>query len=312
MQKHKILIIDKDPQIIKVLEKILTKSGFECILTSNEEDAIEIAAKDPPDLIILDLQDSDRDGLFMNPEIKRRHHIAQIPVLMLTTMCSEKDKIFALESGIDDFFCKPFSSDELLAKIKAIVRQNTRTRDSNPTTNLPGGNALEEEIGRRLARKSIFVLMHVDIDNFKAYADSYGFNSANKMIRLCGNILVQAAESMNDKDIFIAHIGGDDFIIVANPDKYESLAKKVLELFDSAVPSCFRKEDIQNGFFKSRDRKNLTKKFPITTISIGIVSNQEVEYKDATEIGRVLVQAKNTAKSMDGKILGKSTYFFMK
>lgn len=307
MRKYKILALDNEPLVLKTLEGILLRAGYECILTSDGDTAIKKALLDPPDLFIIDRMMPGKDGLTVAKEIKKKARLSQIPILMLTGMCSEEDKVSALESVIDDYYCKPFSPVELIAKIKAILRHSTRIRDSNPTTHLPGGNALEDEIKRRISSNEIFALMHIDIDNFKAYADTYGFNSANKMIRLCGKILGNTVESSSDNDAFLSHIGGDDFIIVTNINEYESLAWRIIDAFDSHVYTCFKKEDVEKGTFKSTDRKGKDKEFPVTTLSIGIISNENRAFRDASEMGKVLVRAKNKAK----RTVGKSNFFFL-
>jgi diguanylate cyclase (GGDEF)-like protein len=311
LKKFKILAIDNDIQVLQILEKILSKAGYECITEIEAVNSVKSALREQPDLIIIDRMMPGKDGVEIAIEIKSKPQLSQIPILMLTAMCSEDEKIFALERGIDDYFCKPFSSKELLAKIKAILRHSTRVRDSNPTTNLPGGNALEEEINRRLREGTVFALLHVDIDNFKTYADSYGFNSANRMIRLCGKILVNAIESLDLAGSFLSHIGGDDFIIVTPPQSHEKLARKIIEFFDGHIGSCFKKEDSARGYYTSLDRKGSKRDFPITTVSIGIVSNEKRPFIDASEMGTYLVKAKNRAKEAEEKKQHRSTFFFL-
>lgn len=311
MRKHKILIVDADPQISRVLFTILEKAGYEPFHMPGTEGTLERAMKEPPDLIILDLPLPEKDSICMSEEIRRKPLLHQIPIILLTNHCSEEERISAFDRGIDDVFCKPFSPKELLAKIKVILRQSMRSRDSNPTTRLPGGNALEEEIRSRLLNGKRFALMHVDIDNFKSFADSYGFNSANKMIRLSGKILGNAVEAIGDRSTFLSHIGGDDFIIVTSNESYKMLAEKIIELFDEHVVSCFKKEDAARRFYVGTDRKGEKKEFPITTISIGIISNDRREFQDPSEMGNFLVKAKNMAKQNDGKGRTISNCFFL-
>jgi diguanylate cyclase (GGDEF)-like protein len=311
LRKHRVLIVDDDPHITQVLTTVLEKAGYEPFNTPDSADVIEKALNESPDLIILDIEPPGGEKACLTEEIRLKPMLYQIPIILLTNRCSEEERIMALDRGIDDVFCKPFSPKELLAKVKAILRQSTRSRDSNPTTHLPGGNALEEEIRSRLRQGRCFALLHVDIDNFKAYADSYGFNSANKMIRLSGKILGNAVEAAGDRSTFLSHIGGDDFIIVTSNDRYQELAEKIMELFDEQVSGCFRKEDAARRFYVSTDRKGEKKEFPVTTVSIGIISNESREFSDPSEMGTFLVQAKNRAKQKEGKAKTKSTYFFL-
>lgn len=309
LKKYRILVIDDDPKTLKILQKILANAGYDCITATDGEMAIKSVVKDPPDLIILDKMTPGMNGIVLSCEIKKKPPLSQVPILMLTAACSLEDKISALESCVDDYFCKPFSASELTAKIKAILRHNVRLRESHPTTNLPGGNALEEEVQRRIQKGDIFALMHIDIDNFKAYADSYGFNDANKMIELCGKIITKAATAL--EDTFISHVGGDDFIVITGIDKYESLAKEITKAFDRKVTAYFRKEDILRGAFTGLSRKEEKKDFPITTISIGIISNEKSKFHDTSQTSILLARAKNRAKHRPANHPPKSTYYFL-
>ncbi|MDQ7821642.1 MAG: response regulator [Candidatus Eremiobacteraeota bacterium] len=311
MKKHKILIVDYEPSVLKVLASILIKAGYECITLDNSDEVLSLVGKDIPDLLIIDRAMPGKDGLAVSREIKKKPRFSQIPILMLTGACSEEERIDALESVVDDYYCKPFNPNELLAKIKAILRHSTRIRDSNPTTRLPGGNALEEEVNRRLTHGEVFALMHVDIDNFKAYADAYGFNSANRMIKLCGKILIQAIEAFDEGHPFLSHVGGDDFIIITGVELFERVALKIIDLFDSQVQSCFKKEDLDRGSFTGGDRKGEARDFPITSLSIGSTTNMKRLFHDASEMGSYLVKAKNRAKQLEKKKQGKSTFFHL-
>lgn len=311
MRKYRILLIDEDQELLDALEMTLANAGYVCIPEVNGEKAIETALKNPPDLIILDKIMTKMDGITLASRIKKKPRFSQVPILMLTAACTIEDKISALESYVDDYVCKPFSTSELLAKIRAILRHSTRTRDSHPTTHLPGGNALEEEINRRIVRGDTFALMHVDIDNFKAYADSYGFNKANRMIRMVGASIVQVVESMDLPNTFISHVGGDDFIIVTDMEHYELLAEEIIAAFDGEVAAFFTEEDLARKVFTGLTRRSQKRDFPITTVSIGIISNEEMKFEDAAETSDALARAKNKAKQKEPGKSAASSYFYL-
>lgn len=121
--KEKILVVDDEKDIVKMLEYNLKKEGFRTITASDGEDALDLATRDRPDLIVLDLMLSGVDGLEVCKTLKKDSKTAGIPIIMLTAKTQETDKIVGLELGADDYVTKPFSPRELIARIKAVLRR---------------------------------------------------------------------------------------------------------------------------------------------------------------------------------------------
>jgi two-component system alkaline phosphatase synthesis response regulator PhoP len=121
--KEKILIVDDEKDIVKMIDYNLKKEGYKTISAYNGEDALEYAKKEIPDIIILDLMLPGIDGLDVCRQLKKEGKTASIPIIMLTAKTKESDKIVGLELGADDYVTKPFSPRELLARVKAVLRR---------------------------------------------------------------------------------------------------------------------------------------------------------------------------------------------
>jgi len=129
--KEKILIVEDEKDIVKMLEYNLKKEGFRTISAQDGEDALEYAIREHPDLIILDLMLPGMDGLEVCKELKKETKTALIPIIMLTAKAQESDKVVGLELGADDYVTKPFSPRELIARIKAVLRR-AKEKDKLP------------------------------------------------------------------------------------------------------------------------------------------------------------------------------------
>ena len=123
--KEKILIVEDEKDIIKMLEYNLKKEGFRVTNARDGEDALDLALRQYPDLILLDLMLPGIDGLEVCKTLKKETKTASIPIIMLTAKSQESDKVVGLELGADDYITKPFSPRELLARIKAVLRRAT-------------------------------------------------------------------------------------------------------------------------------------------------------------------------------------------
>ncbi len=122
--KEKILIVDDEKDIVKMLDYNLKKEGYRTISAHDGEKALDFTRRDAPDLIILDLMLPGMDGLEVCKNLKGDTKTAHIPVIMLTAKAQEADKIVGLELGADDYITKPFSPRELVARVKAVLRRS--------------------------------------------------------------------------------------------------------------------------------------------------------------------------------------------
>jgi DNA-binding response OmpR family regulator len=124
---HKVLIVEDDRDIAKLVEMHITDLGCKCDLAHDGEVGLEKALKNPYDLIILDLMLPGLDGLEICKEIRSEKNYT--PILMLTSRSEEFDKVLGLEFGADDYLTKPFSVRELIARVKAIFRRVEAVKD---------------------------------------------------------------------------------------------------------------------------------------------------------------------------------------
>lgn len=125
-----ITIVDDEPDILELVSLHLKKAGFKVKGFPDAESFTSFLATNTPDLIILDLMLPDTDGLDICKDLKKKDSSASIPIIMLTAKGEETDKILGLELGADDYVTKPFSPKELVARVKVVLRRNTREEET--------------------------------------------------------------------------------------------------------------------------------------------------------------------------------------
>ncbi len=115
-----ILVVDDEPQITRVLRTTLNAQGYEIRVANDGETALEIAKDFTPDLVITDLMMPNMNGIELCRQLRKS---SQVPILVLSVRGEERNKIEALDSGADDYITKPFSTGELLARVRAALRR---------------------------------------------------------------------------------------------------------------------------------------------------------------------------------------------
>jgi two-component system KDP operon response regulator KdpE len=121
-EKHKILIVDDEPQITRVLKTTLSSRGYSTRTASDGDDAVQVIKEWPPDLVITDLRMPNMDGLQLCRHLRAK---SQVPIIVLSVRGEERTKVEALDAGADDYITKPFSTNELLARVRATLRRAT-------------------------------------------------------------------------------------------------------------------------------------------------------------------------------------------
>lgn len=172
--------------------------------------------------------------------------------------------------------------------------------DASPLTGLPGNLAIERAIEERLSGSSAFSLCQIDLDHFKPYADKYGYAWASEIIKEVAKILLAERERAGMRDVFVGHIGGDDFVLIAEPERAETLGRRLVDVFDEQIRPFYSAEDLQRGFIVGKDRRGNEQPFPLLSISVAMVTGDGRRFRNALEMAEVTAELKEYAKSLPG------------
>ena len=126
MIRNKIIIVEDDPGISKYLQAALRGHDYEPMLATDGKTALEMIASHCPDLLLLDLGLPDRDGISLIQEVRKTD---TVPIIVLSARSSERDKVEALDLGANDYITKPFGTEELLARIRAVLRSHRHSEE---------------------------------------------------------------------------------------------------------------------------------------------------------------------------------------
>ena len=290
-----ILVVEDEQLIARLLKETLQSEGYNVVTVLNGEDAVQFALCETPHLIILDLMLPGIDGY----EVVRRLHTypktIHIPIIVLSSLGEPKDKVSAFETGVDDYITKPFDTDELLARVHAQLRR-VQQNFLSPLIGLPGGFQVELAIKYKLNSKEPWSLLYLDLDNFKAFNDAYGFLTGNDMIRLVGRICQRVVRKYGNPDDFVGHVGGDDFVVVTTPELAHTLCSYICEYYKEESTQLYRADDLGRGSISGVDRKGRSYQFPLVSLSIGVVNNQIWQPHSIQEVSYLAAEAKNHAK----------------
>lgn len=297
----RILIADDDQEILELLKFTFEEDRYTVITASDGEEAVKLAFDEHPDIIILDVNMPRLSGYEVIQKVRENGATCLIPIIMLTSLSKPKDRITGIKLGADEYLSKPFEPFEIVARVEGILRRTSESLAANPVTGLPGNPSIESEIRRRLETTAPFAVIYIDLDNFKAFNDKYGFERGDNIIKLVAYLLRSSVLDAAYTGDFLGHIGGDDFIVVTSPEKIQQFAEKVMSEFDSLIPEQYDEEVRKSGYLWGINRSGQEMKFPLMTVSLGAVIVSPGKFRHYSQVveksKQLLEKAKANPKS---------------
>ena len=293
-----VLVIEDDQRVGDMLLATLQLEGYSATRAWTGEEGLLAAQRDVPALMIVDITLPGIDGFAVVEQLRADLKTAHIPIIMLSASHETRHKVRAFECGVDDYLTKPFSVEELLARIRA--RMHARENYLSPLTGLPAGKRIEQAITQQLESGGQWALIYFDLDNFKAYNDTYGFVQGNYLIELMAQIAADCLREEGAPDDFLGHIGGDDFLIVTTPDRVVLLCEGVMRRWDAESRALYAPADLTRGTLEALDRQGRPQNFPLVGVSLGVVTNERRPITSIEEISQTAAEVKAKAKSSPG------------
>ncbi|MBN1754633.1 response regulator [bacterium] len=304
MANERILIIDDEVDNLYLLQMRLQASDFSVITASNPLEGIGIAIDERPDLILLDLKMPQMDGFEVCRKLKSNLSTSQIPIIILTCQDDVTDKVKGLEGGADDYLIKDeIDYREIAARIRSVLRRTENSIAVNPLTHLPGNKAIDTEIHNRINTGARFTVGYVDIDNFKAFNDVYGYKKGDKIILLLAEIISNVLKYLGDEQDFVGHIGGDDFLFISASESSEKVASRLVYEFGLRARNYYNEDHVRQGGFYALDRTGVEHFFPLLSVTVALIPDAQ-RFANLDEIALEATKIKRRLKNEGGNRYG--------
>jgi PleD family two-component response regulator len=292
-----IVFADDDAAMRLLVASVLRSAGHDVRLAENGAQALGEVHHEPPDLIVLDYRMGPPDGFQVCRELKADPRFAHLPVLILTGEGQLEERLTGFDAGADDYLAKPFDTRELLARVSAMLRLAHRGLERNPTSKLPGGEAISREFERRRLSEEPFCICYLDLDQFKSFNDRFGFDVADAAIRETGEVLRAISRG---SEAFVGHVGGDDFVMLCRPGAARALVEEAQIRLRARLTRHLPREVAYRGFYYGTDRAGVVRKLPVTRLSAAIVRIDPRRVPSLSMIGETVAEVKRRAKRPGG------------
>lgn len=291
--RPEVLYADDEAAMREVVAAVLHAGGINVRLVANGSKALAAVRERPPAMIILDYRMGRPDGLQVCRMLKSDPRTEHIPVLILTAKGATEARIAGFHAGADDYLGKPFDSRELLARVRALLRLARQGLDRNPTSSLPGGDAVHRQYEQRRASGEPLALCYFDLDHFKPFGDRFGFSTGDAVIREAAGAITAAA----GPDDFVGHIGGDDFLLMCASESARRIAEAAQARFTKGLARHLPADVIAAGSYHGKDRSGQEREIPITRLTAAILHVEPEDSRKLADLGEQIASVKVEAKA---------------
>lgn len=294
---NEVYIIDDDESSIVIFRELF-RDDQEYQFISVRTEQIDIALKNIPSLIVINEDAINIDVIEVCKKIRKDEDNKITPVIVVSSNGSRDHRMKILNESIEYFIKKPVDEGYLYYTVKNLTRLLTINRRMSPLTGLPGNVQINSELKKHLMKNEEFSVLYLDLDNFKAYNDVYGFLKGDQIIEYTANIIVSAVHSYGNG--FVGHIGGDDFIAIVPCRDVEKLCQAIIYNFDNGSKKFYNEKDKEDGYIEVANRKGIIEKFPLISISVAVVVADKGRFANILEIGDTAAQVKHAVKAVMG------------
>ena len=294
---NEVYIIDDDESSIMIFRELF-RDDEEYKFISVRTEQIDIALKNIPSLIVINEDAVNIDVIQICRKIRRDEDNKITPVIVVSSNGSREHRMKILNESIEYFIKKPVDEGYLYYTVKNLTRLLTINRRMSPLTGLPGNVQINSELKKHLMKNDEFSVLYLDLDNFKAYNDVYGFLKGDQIIEYTANIIVSAVHNYGNG--FVGHIGGDDFVAIIPCRDVEKLCQAIIYNFDNGSKKFYNDKDKEDGYIEVANRRGIIEKFPLISISIAVVVADQGRFANILEIGDTAAQVKHAVKAVMG------------
>ena len=296
-----VLIIDDTTETINLTLKLFKKvNGYVFVHCSSDTPTLRTGLQSIPDLIIINADNLKNDVRGICEYIRKNKENNITPIIITASTREEEFKVDMMKAKVEYVISKPLNEKYFFYTIRNISSLISSNRCISALTGLPGNVQIENELKRRISSRSQYAVLYIDLDNFKAYNDKYGFMNGDEVIKFTSDVIQEAVQKLGDKGDFVGHVGGDDFVSILNYENARKIGRYIIKKFDDEIRQFYTEDDISKGFIKVLNRKGKLEKYAIMTITVAMISNKYKKYITPLEIGEDGASVKKKAKTIEG------------
>ena len=276
--KHKILIVEDDPDVAEMLNAYFRVQGYEVFTVNWGEDGVRAGQTSAPDLVILDIRLPDIDGYEVARRLRADRRTQEIPIIFLTEKRERIDRLLGFEVGADDYITKPFDVQELRLRVRNALKRVSQGSLTNPVSGLPEGPLVDERLSE-VIHKSGWSLLHISISHLESFREAYGFVASDDVLRAISLMIQNTIKESDSTDDFLGHISPTDFVVIMTPGTMSTFQERIRSRLEQSL----------DYFYPIKDREQASKRHDRLSIHILDVPSVFGQYSSVDQLKKELL-----------------------
>lgn len=297
-RERRILFLHEKGDAYDQMKGILSRWGYCVFSCSDMNEAVTQLLNDPPVIILVStalpvweefMRMTKDDSLFKH-----------LPLMLITRGELLATLLEHPSLTCDDFLLHPVLPEEVVLRVQLRESSATLNLDANPLTHLPGNFTIMATIQKTIDNNQQSALCYLDLDNFKAFNDCYGFARGDEALRMTARIVSNVVQRKSDGAGFVGHVGGDDFFFIIPAQCAKECCEEIIQNFDLVIPTLMDEEDRARGYIESKDRQGNPQRFPLLSVSIAVIDLMITEINHLGEASAIAGELKKAVKKLNG------------
>lgn len=280
--KHKILIVEDDPDVAEMLNAYFRVQGYEVFTVNWGEDGVRAGQTSAPDLIILDIRLPDIDGYEVARRLRADRRTQEIPIIFLTEKRERIDRLLGFEVGADDYITKPFDVQELRLRVRNALKRVSQGSLTNPVSGLPEGPLVDERLSE-VIHKSGWSLLHISISHLESFREAYGFVASDDVLRAISMMIQNTIKESDSTDDFLGHISPTDFVVIMTPGTMPTFQERIRSRLEQSL----------DYFYPIKDREQASKRHDRLSINVLDVPSVFGRYSSVDQLKKELMSKRS-------------------
>ncbi|HZM14481.1 MAG TPA: response regulator [Candidatus Krumholzibacteria bacterium] len=302
-EPSRILVVDDEENLRNILEFQLRAEGFAVRGLGRGDETLATTLQWKPDLVLLDLMMPGMDGFSVCRALRGNESTQGLPVIVVTARGDAATRLQALVAGAHEFVVKPYAWDELLGRIRKAIELSRRHHGAPSFVGLPGSAATEAQIARLHHGTEDFAFLSLDVDHFRRFNEKFGYEKGDEVVRLLARLITEATESLEASVKFVAHLGGDEFVILVSPEVARPLADDLITRFDKESRRFFAKRDLDHGHYETVARHGRREMVPLLALTVALVDHVKQRDLQPRKLTDLAAELRAVGKARLGSIV---------
>jgi len=299
----RILVVDDEENLRNILVFQLRGEGFEARGVGRGDEALPAALNWKPQLVLLDLMMPGMDGFSVCRTLRSNEETEGLPIIVVTARGDAATRLQALVAGAHEFLVKPYSWDDMLSRIQSALENAERHGGSVSFVGLPGSAAVEAEVTRLMNANEDFAFLNLDIDHFRRFNERFGYERGDDVIHALTRMVRDVLEEQSGEVCFAGHLGGDDLVVLRDPELAQPFAEELIKRFDLELCGFFDEHDVERGYYEIVNRSGRRETVPIPSLTIALVNHVMERSMHQRRLADVAAELRAYGKSRPGSIV---------